>query len=78
MASVVLDRLRSEALRLSEPERAELAHALLTSLDGAPDADAQDSWDREIVRRLGEIDAGTSKLIDRDEFRRRMRNRLGI
>ena len=78
MASVVLDRLRSEALRLSEPERAELAHALLTSLDGAPDADAQDSWDREIVRRLGEIDAGTAKLIDRDEFRRRMRNRLGI
>ena len=74
----MLDRLRSKALRLSEPERAELAHALLTSLDGAPDADAQDSWDREIVRRLGEIDAGTSKLIDRDEFRRRMRNRLGI
>ena len=78
MASVVLDRLRSEALTLSEPERAELAHALLTSLDGAPDADTQDSWDHEIVRRLGEIDAGTSKLIDRDEFRRRMRNRLGI
>ena len=77
MASVVLDRLRSEALTLSEPERAELAHALLTSLDGAPDADVQDSWDREIVRRLSEIDAGTAKLIDRDEFSRRMRNRLG-
>jgi len=76
MASVVLDRLRSEALTLSEPERAELAHALLTSLDGAADADAQDSWDREIVRRLSEIDAGTAKLIDRDEFSRRMRSRL--
>ena len=77
MASVVLDRLRSEALTLSESERAELAHALVTSLDGASDSDSQDSWDREIVRRLGEIDAGTAKLIDRDEFRRRMRNRLG-
>ena len=77
MASVVLDRLRSEALTLSEPERAELAHALVTSLDGAADSDAQDAWDREIVRRLGEIDAGTAKLIDRDEFKRRMRNRLG-
>lgn len=77
MASVVLDRLRSEALTLSEPERAELAHALLSSLDGIPDADSQDSWGREILRRLGEIDAGTAKLIDRDEFRRRMRNRLG-
>ena len=77
MASVVLDRLRSEALTLSEPERAELAHALLTSLDGAPDADARESWDREVVRRLAEIDSGTAKLIDRDEFRRRMRSRLG-
>jgi putative addiction module component (TIGR02574 family) len=62
---------------LSEPERAELAHALVTSLDGTPDGDSGDSWDREIVRRLGEIDAGTAKLIDRDEFRRRMRSRLG-
>ena len=73
----MLDRLRSEALTLSEPERAELAHALVTSLDGAADSDTQDAWDREIVRRLGEIDAGTAKLIDRDEFKRRMRNRLG-
>ena len=76
MASVVLDRLRSEALALSEPERAELAHALLTSLGGPLDTDARDSWDGEIVRRLTEIDAGTAKLIDREEFRRRMQNRL--
>lgn len=77
MVSVVLDRLRSEALTLSESERAELAHALVSSLDGAPDADANDFWDREIVRRLAEIDAGTANLIDRDEFRRRMRSRPG-
>ena len=77
MASVVLDRLRSEALTLSEEERAELAHALVTSLDGIPDPDSQDAWDREIVRRIKEVDAGTAKLIDREEFRRRMRSRLG-
>jgi len=77
MASVVLDRLRSEALTLSESERAELAHALVTSLDGVPDSDAQDAWDQEIARRIGEVEAGTAKLIDRAEFRRRMRSRLG-
>ena len=77
MASVVLERLRSEALTLSESERAELAHALVTSLDGLPDPNSQDAWDKEIVRRIGEIEAGTAKLIDRDEFRRRMRSRLG-
>jgi len=77
MASVVLERLRSEALTLSEAERAELAHALVTSLDGIPDPDAQDAWDAEIVRRIREVDAGSANLIDREEFRRRMRSRLG-
>ena len=77
MASAVLDRLRSEALTLSESERAELAHALVSSLDGTPDSDAQDAWDREIVRRIGELDAGTAKLIDRNEFKRRLQSKLG-
>ena len=77
MGSVVLDRLRSEALTLTEAERAELAHALVSSLDGSPDSDAQDSWDKEILRRISEIEAGTAKLIDRAEFTRRMRARLG-
>ncbi|MBI4697049.1 MAG: addiction module protein [Gammaproteobacteria bacterium] len=75
MASVALERLRSEALNLSEAERAELAHALVTSLDGLPDADAQNAWEIEIVRRIGEVEAGTAEPIDRDEFRRRMRSR---
>ena len=77
MASVVLDRLRSEALTLSESERAELAHALVASLDGSPDADAQDSWDKEIVRRIDELESDAATMIDRDEFSRRMRSKLG-
>ena len=77
MGSETLGRLRSEALTLSETERAELAHALVKSLDAPSDADAADAWDKEIVRRLAEIDAGTAKLIDRDTFRRRLQDRLG-
>ena len=76
MASNVLEKLRSEALRLSENERAELAHDLMKSLDAPPDADAADEWDKEIVRRLSEIDAGTATLVDRAELRRRIQQRL--
>ncbi len=76
MSSAALEKLRSEALNLSEPERAELAHELVVSLDGAMDADAEETWDAEIVRRMAEIDAGTAVLIDREEFRSRMRARL--
>ena len=77
METETLRKLRSEVLMLSEAERAELAHALVKSLDAPTDADATEAWDKEIMRRLAEIDAGTAKLIDRDEFRRRMQARIG-
>ena len=73
----ILKKLRSEALMLPEAERAELAHALVKSLDAPDDADVLEAWDKEILRRLVEIDAGTAKLIDRDKFRRRMQARIG-
>lgn len=77
MGSITLEKLRSEVLGLPEPERAELAHELVKSLDLPVDRDAADAWDMEILRRLAEIDAGTARLIDREELRRRMRARLG-
>jgi putative addiction module component (TIGR02574 family) len=76
MAASTLEKIRSEALSLSEQERAELAHSLVTSLDGPVDRDAGREWDAEIQRRLAEIDAGTAQLIDREEFRRRMKERM--
>lgn len=76
MAGSTLEKVRSEALRLSEAERAELAHSLVESLDGPADQDAESAWDAEIVRRLAEVDAGAAELIDREEMRRRMRARM--
>lgn len=77
MGSETFGRVRSEALSLPETERAELAHVLVKSLDAPSDADSADAWDKEILRRLAEIDAGTAKLIDRETFRRRLQDRLG-
>jgi len=76
MSNVTLETLRAEALRLSEDERAQLAQDLMKSLDAPADPDAADAWDKEIVRRLAEIDAGTAKLVDRAELRSRMQQRL--
>ena len=77
MGSPTLEKVRTEALSLSESERAELAHNLVASLDGPADADAESAWDAEILRRLAEIDSGAATLIDREEFRRRMQARIG-
>jgi putative addiction module component (TIGR02574 family) len=77
MAAETLSRLRAEALMLPASERAELAHALVESLDAPADAGVAGEWDKEILRRLAEIDAGTATLVDREAFRQRMRARLG-
>ena len=76
MGSPALEKVHSEALHLSEPERAELAYDLVTSLDAPADADVEDAWGAEIVRRLAEVESGTANLIDREELRRRMRARM--
>ena len=73
MASTALEKVRSEALNLSEAERAALAYNLVVSLDGPLDSDVEKAWDMEIMRRLSEIESGTANLVDRKEFRRRMR-----
>ena len=74
--STNLDRVRLEAMQLSEIERAELARDLVRSLDAPNDGGAAEAWEREISRRLLAIDAGTAKLIDREELRRQIKTRL--
>ena len=78
MARVALQQVRSEALGLTEMERAELAHDLVASLDGPVDADAALAWDVELLRRLAQVDAGTADLVDRGELDRRMQGRTGL
>ena len=39
--------------------------------------DVAEAWDREIMRRLAEVDSGAAKCIERDEFRRRIKARVG-
>jgi len=77
METAVLNRLRSEALQLSEAERAELAYALVKSLDSPVDEETIEAWIKEIQCRLVNIETGNARLIDRDEFNRRMRDRIG-
>jgi len=76
MTAEPLQRLRSQVLALSEAERAELAHDLIESLDAPRDNGTEEAWDHEISRRIGEIDAGQAELVDRAEFRKRIRAKL--
>lgn len=72
MSTPVFDHLRSQVMTLPESERAELAHALIKSLDVADDVSLSSEWELEIKKRISQIEAGTANLIDRNTFRRRM------
>jgi putative addiction module component (TIGR02574 family) len=52
-----VEQFKSQLGILSPPERAELAHFLLLSLE-PEDADAAAAWDAEIARRVAEIRTG--------------------
>lgn len=75
--STVLAELKQRAAQLSDCERAELALALIQSLDGEPDADAEEAWRVEIERRVGQIERGEVQLIPGDEVFARLRRKLG-
>jgi putative addiction module component (TIGR02574 family) len=78
--SVELDRLKEQAAKLSDAERAELALSLIESLEAPPidsPEDVERAWDAEIQRRIGEIERGEARLISGDEAFARLRERLG-
>ncbi len=55
--------LLQRALSLTEEERAELAAALLNSLDASGDTDAETMWEEEISRRTSDLDSGRKRTI---------------
>jgi putative addiction module component (TIGR02574 family) len=69
------DDLLKEALKLPPEARAALAASLLDSLDQEVDEGAEAAWQKEIDRRLRELDSGAVKPIPWSEARRRISGR---
>lgn len=76
MTIAQLESLRSEILALSESERARLASDLVASLDGPSEPGLAEAWDVEICRRINEIEADPSSLIETEGVLTRARARL--
>ena len=70
-------QILSEALRLSDEERAALAGELIQSLETEIDADAEAVWTAEIRSRLERVDAGKATTIPWSEARRRIHAAAG-
>jgi putative addiction module component (TIGR02574 family) len=71
MAKDLSDVLK-QALALPSEARAALAGALLESLDETIDSSAEAEWDREIARRIEELDSGRVKPVSWAEARKQI------
>jgi putative addiction module component (TIGR02574 family) len=70
------NELESQALKLTPKKRARLARKLLLSLDSLSEAEIEQLWAQEAVRREAEIDSGRVKLVPADKALRQARQRL--
>ncbi len=67
-----VSELLEKALALPPEARAALAGSLLESLDDHVDAAAEEEWNREIAKRIEELDSGKVKPLPWPEVRRRI------
>ena len=72
---MTVEQLRRAALALDPSSRAFLAHDLLNSLESLSDAEIEQLWVEEAVRRNAELDAGTAGSISAEEAIARARAR---
>jgi putative addiction module component (TIGR02574 family) len=76
--SAKLDELKREASTLPIAERAELALALIQSLDDGAEVEAvEEAWRLEGERRLRQVERGEVRPIPGDEVFARLRRQLG-
>lgn len=63
-------RVLSDALELTQEQRAELAARLIDSLDEGHDDQSRSAWEAEIERRIRELDAGAVAAVPWREARK--------
>ncbi len=67
-----VSNLLKKALALPPEACAALAGCLLESVDDTVDQGAEDEWNKEIARRIGELDSGKVKPVPWAEARRQI------
>lgn len=71
------EALLRDALDLDERERADMAVALLESLEPAVNqAEIEQAWHEEVQRRIAAVDSGQAELIPWEEVRKQLFARL--
>jgi putative addiction module component (TIGR02574 family) len=70
--SPAAEQLLKQVLTLGEKDRASVAGALIESLHGPVDHDAEEAWDVEIRRRTEELESGAVQGVPWPDVRARL------
>jgi putative addiction module component (TIGR02574 family) len=70
--SPTAEELLNQVLTLDEKDRASVAGALIESLHGESDPNAEEAWDIEICRRVEELESGSVEAIPWSEVRQQL------
>ena len=74
--AVTLKDIENQALQLSQQERGELIRRLIISLENIPEDSPESiakAWDKEIARRVVDMEAGRTQWIPAAEVMTRIR-----
>ncbi|WP_339134954.1 MAG: addiction module protein [Candidatus Electrothrix sp. GW3-4] len=72
MSITVAEKILDSALKRPEAERAHIAEALLASLEAPLDREIWHAWQKEIDRRLNDIDSGAVNCTPWEEVKKRL------
>ena len=64
-----VEKLISRALKMPARDRAEIAEKLILSLNDKYDKDVEVAWQREVQKRISDIEGGRTKCIPWEEVR---------
>ena len=62
--------LKKQVLELSEEERAELAHLLIDSLNPEAEYESEESWSKELKKRIDRYEQGASSTKPWNEVKK--------
>lgn len=72
MSTNTVDHIIDQALQQPARERARIAERLISSLDQTTDLNIEIAWQKEIDKRLREIDSGAVECIPWEDIRSKL------
>jgi putative addiction module component (TIGR02574 family) len=67
---MINEKIKKQALELSDQERAELAHLLIESLHPGKEFESEEAWSEELKKRIDRYEQGKSSSKSWGEVKR--------